>query len=54
MSRFFCEDGIECVDLEPSISSLPAGIADTAYNKTHFGPRTNRFVAEELLRHLRL
>ncbi len=51
-ASFFCDGSVVCLDLSGSLFRLEEGVSDRGFDGTHFGPRTNRIIAETLLRDL--
>ncbi len=43
-----CESIEMCLDLTARLSTLPADVLDTGHGGTHFGPETNRIIAEAI------
>lgn len=44
MVAMLCAD-TPCIDLEPTLSSAPPEELDRGYDRSHYGPRTNRVIA---------
>jgi len=49
---FICESGLNCIDLSEDLVNIPENQLDTGYDGTHFGPKTNRHIADYIKRHL--
>jgi len=46
MVSYVCSEEIDCVDLMVDFKKIPTDRLDTGYDQTHYGPETNRFIAE--------
>jgi len=49
MVTTICSDGIVCLDLMEDFNEIPYESFDTGYDKTHYGPKTNRRIAEIII-----
>lgn len=47
-----CESGLNCIDLSTDLVNLPENQLDNGYDGTHFGPKTNRHLADYIKKHL--
>ena len=49
IANFICSDGIDCLDIMEDFSTMSFHDFDAGYEGTHFGPKTNKFIAELIL-----
>jgi hypothetical protein len=47
-----CENDLFCIDLTKDLMGMPESDWDNGYDGTHFGPKTNRYIAESIKRYL--
>jgi hypothetical protein len=52
MVSYICMDGLNCIDLSTDLMSMPESHLDGGYDGTHYGPKTNRYIAESIKRFL--
>ncbi len=49
MVSYICSGGIVCLDLMDNFKRVPFERFDTGYDKTHYGPKTNKGIAEVIM-----
>ena len=54
MTMSTCSSSFTCIDLSEAMSKLPVSELDQGYDGSHYGPRTNRVIAELIEKKLRL
>ena len=54
MTMSTCSSSFTCIDLSEAMSKLPVSELDQGYDGSHYGPRTNRLIAELIEKKLRL
>jgi hypothetical protein len=52
MTSSLCDIASHCIDLSKDLQTLPESEWDNGYDGTHFGPKTNRQIAEYIRNHL--
>jgi hypothetical protein len=53
MVSYICSGGINCLNLMPEFKTDTTFQLDTGYDKTHYGPKTNEFIAKKILLNLK-
>ena len=43
---YVCDGGINCLDLMDDFKSINPNEFDSGYDQTHYGPKTNKFIAD--------
>jgi hypothetical protein len=54
MVSSICEGDFICIDLSDELRKLPVEELDAGYDGTHYGPKTNRLIAEKIGQQLEL
>jgi len=52
MVSFICVNGFNCIDLSKDLMGMPEKQWDSGYDGTHFGPKTNQYIADSIKRYL--